>query len=53
MHVIRDKFLAANQLIAADIDGDGRPDIIATADDGSRRVQGANELRWWRNEGRR
>ncbi|MDA1056027.1 MAG: VCBS repeat-containing protein [Planctomycetota bacterium] len=53
MHVISEKYLAANQVIAADLDGDGRPDIIATADDGSRRVQGANELRWWRNEGRK
>jgi hypothetical protein len=53
MHVIKDNFRAANQVISADLDGDGRPDIIATADDGSRRVQGANELRWWRNEGRR
>jgi hypothetical protein len=53
MHLIKEKYLAANQVIAADIDGDGRSDIVATADDGSRRVQGANELRWWRNEGRR
>jgi hypothetical protein len=32
---------------------ESRPDLIATADDGSRRVVGANELRWWRNEGRK
>ena len=39
-------------VVAGDLDGDGRPDIAATADDGSSRVLGARELRWWRNEGR-
>ena len=53
MHVLKEKYLAANQVIAADLNGDGRPDIVATSDDGSRRVMGANELRWWRNEGRK
>jgi hypothetical protein len=53
MHVIRENYYAANQIVGADLDGDGRPDLIATADDGSRRVQGANELRWWRNDGRK
>lgn len=53
VHVIRENYYAANQIVAADLDGDGRPDLIATADDGSRRVQGANELRWWRNDGRK
>ncbi|MFN7805187.1 MAG: FG-GAP repeat domain-containing protein [Planctomycetaceae bacterium] len=48
-HVIRNQYFAANQLIAADLDGDQRPDLVVTSDDGSRRVQGANELRWWRN----
>ena len=52
-HILKEKYFAANQVIAADLNGDGRPDIIATSDDGSRRVQGANELRWWRNEGRK
>jgi hypothetical protein len=52
MHVIKDKWYAANQVVVADLDGDKRPDIAATADDGSRRVAGAKELRWWRNEGR-
>ena len=51
MHVVRENWPAANQVIVADLTGDGRPDIVATADDGSRRVVGANELRWWRNEG--
>jgi hypothetical protein len=53
MHVLKEKWYAANQVIAADLDGDGRPDIAATADNGSSRVPGANELRWWRNEGRK
>jgi len=48
-HVVREKYFAANQVIAADLDGDHRPDLVVTADDGSRRVKGANELRWWRN----
>ena len=52
MHVVKENWPAANQVIVADLTGDKRPDIIATADDGSRRVVGANELRWWRNEGR-
>jgi hypothetical protein len=51
-HVVRTDFHAANQVVLADLNGDGRLDIIASADDGSRRVQGALELRWWRNERR-
>lgn len=52
-HILKENFYAANQIIAADLNGDGRPDLIATADDGSRKVTGANEFRWWRNEGRK
>lgn len=50
-HLIKEQYYAANQVIAADLDGDGRIDLAATSDDGSRRVTGANELRWWRNLG--
>ena len=44
-HVLKDKWVNANQVIAADLDGDGRIDIAACAE------RGALELRWWRNEG--
>jgi len=36
-------------VILVDLNGDGRLDVVASADDGSRRVQGALELRWWQN----
>jgi squalene-hopene/tetraprenyl-beta-curcumene cyclase len=52
-HVVRTDFRAANQVILADLNGDGHVDIVASADDGSRRVQGSLEVRWWRNDGRR
>ncbi len=52
-HVVRTDFRAANQVILADLDGDRRLDIVAGADDGSRRVKGSLELRWWRNTGTR
>ena len=51
MHVLKENWYAANQVIVADLDGDKRPDIAATADDGSRRVAGPRAARW-RNEGR-
>jgi lysophospholipase L1-like esterase len=50
-HVLKRDWFAANQLIIADLNGDGRPDIAATSDTGSSRVQGANELRCWHNVG--
>jgi hypothetical protein len=50
-HALRLQFRAANQVIVADFNGDGRPDVAATADDGSRRIKGSLEMRWWRNEG--
>ncbi len=43
-HPIKVGWARANQVIAADLDGDGRPDLAATAE------RGANELRWWKNE---
>ncbi|MBI1916307.1 MAG: VCBS repeat-containing protein [Planctomycetes bacterium] len=55
MHLLKKDWKAANQVIIADLNGDKRPDIIATSDNGSRRIdyKGANELRWWKNEGKR
>ncbi len=43
--VIKDGWSNTTQAIFADIDGDGRVDIVGTAE------RGANEVRWWRNEG--
>jgi hypothetical protein len=43
MHVLKEKWSNANQVIAADLNNDKRIDLIATAE------RGANELRWWRN----
>jgi hypothetical protein len=47
MHVVKERWPTANQVIAADLDGDGRLDLVAVAE------RGANELRWWRNEGKK
>src|SRR5262245_32833660 len=46
MHVLKKSWVNANQVIVADLNGDKRPDIAATAE------RGANELRWWRNDGK-
>jgi hypothetical protein len=45
MHVLKENWSNANQVIAADLMGQGRLDIAAVAE------RGANEFRWWRNEG--
>ena len=44
-HPLKDNWRSANQVIIADLNGDGRPDIAACAEHGS------YEFRWWRNEG--
>jgi hypothetical protein len=46
MHDLKQNWSKANQVIAADLNGDGRPDLAAVAE------RGANEFRWWRNEGK-
>jgi len=45
MQILKDNWPKANQVIVADLDGDGRLDIVASAE------RGSNELRWWRNLG--
>ena len=49
-HTVTGDFKAANQVIVADLNGDGCLDVAGTADSGSSRVVGAQQLRWWRNE---
>ncbi|MGE0757628.1 MAG: FG-GAP-like repeat-containing protein [Pirellulaceae bacterium] len=44
-HLLKNNWRSANQVLIADLNGDGRPDILACAEHGS------YELRWWRNEG--
>lgn len=44
-HVIKENWPNVNQVIIADLDNDGRPDLAGVAD------YGAMELRWWRNDG--
>ncbi len=45
-HVIKQNWSNAVTVILADLDKDGRLDIVACAE------RGANELRWWRNAGK-
>ncbi|MGE0606349.1 MAG: FG-GAP-like repeat-containing protein [Pirellulales bacterium] len=45
MHAIKTGWPNATTVIVADLNHDGRLDIAAVAE------RGANELRWWRNEG--
>jgi len=53
VHSLQDKFHGANQVITADLNGDKRPDIVASCDGAwVNGKQGAkSEIRWWRNEG--
>jgi len=44
-HLLKPHWPMANTVILADLDNDGRLDIAASAE------HGANEIRWWRNEG--
>jgi hypothetical protein len=44
---LKESWPRANQVILADLDGNKRLDVAATAE------RGANELRWWRNDGRK
>jgi hypothetical protein len=45
MQLLKDGWTNADQVIVADLDGDGWLDIVAAAE------RGSNELRWWRNHG--
>jgi hypothetical protein len=45
MQVLKENWPKANQVMVADLNGDGRPDVAAVAE------RGSNEFRWWRNEG--
>ena len=45
MQILKDGWTNANMVITADINGNGRLDIVAASE------RGSNEVRWWRNEG--
>ena len=45
MHMLKDNWSNAVTVVIADMDDDGRLDIVACAE------RGANEIRWWRNLG--
>ncbi|MDF1743927.1 MAG: VCBS repeat-containing protein [Gimesia sp.] len=45
-HPLKNNWRSANQVIIADMNGDGKPDIVACAE------RGSVEVRWWKNEGR-
>jgi len=43
MHPLKADWPGANQVIAADLDQDGKPDLVAGTS------SGIAEIRWWRN----
>jgi FG-GAP-like repeat len=45
MHLLKDNWTKAVQVIAADLNNDGRLDVAAVAE------RGSLEFRWWQNEG--
>ena len=45
MQMLKRNWCKANQVLAADLDRDGRLDVVASAE------RGSNEVRWWRNLG--
>ena len=53
VHSLQDRFPGAQQVITADLNEDGRPDIIASCDGSwaNRKQLSKSEIRWWRNEG--
>lgn len=46
MYALKTNWPRANQIIAADLDGDGKPDFVAGT------TGNVSEVRWWKNEGR-
>ena len=46
MHTLKELWPNAVTVVLADLDNDGRLDIVACAE------RGANEIRWWRNAGK-
>ena len=45
MHLLKENWRSANQILIADLDGNGRLDVVACAE------KGTQELRWWQNQG--